>query len=208
MGRPVDPDQIIVSSGSKQSIFNACFTLFGPKDRVLIPGAGLGLLSPDRPSLPGRAGAGAGRPRVGPQGERQGPRPGQQQADPRPHPLLAVQPDRRRVHARRAAVDRRVGQGERRLDHLGRDLPPHQLRARPGAVAARPARRPARAHRDHLRREQGLRDDRLAHRRGARAAASHQGDGGAPVAHHHRAPTSRPCGPPPRPSPTRRSTPR
>jgi aspartate aminotransferase len=26
-----------VSSGSKQSIFNACFTLFGPKDRVLIP---------------------------------------------------------------------------------------------------------------------------------------------------------------------------
>lgn len=36
-GRPVDPDQIVVSSGSKQSIFNACFTLFGPKDRVLIP---------------------------------------------------------------------------------------------------------------------------------------------------------------------------
>jgi aspartate aminotransferase len=36
-GRPVDPDHIIVSSGSKQSIFNACFTLFGPKDRVLIP---------------------------------------------------------------------------------------------------------------------------------------------------------------------------
>jgi aspartate aminotransferase len=36
-GRPVDPDQIVVSSGSKQSIFNACFTLFGPRDRVLIP---------------------------------------------------------------------------------------------------------------------------------------------------------------------------
>src|ERR1041385_1973072 len=36
-GRPVDPDQLLVSSGSKQSIFNACFTLFGPKDRVLIP---------------------------------------------------------------------------------------------------------------------------------------------------------------------------
>ena len=36
-GRQVDPDQIVVSSGSKQSIFNACFTLFGPKDRVLIP---------------------------------------------------------------------------------------------------------------------------------------------------------------------------
>jgi aspartate/methionine/tyrosine aminotransferase len=36
-GRRVDPDQLVVSSGSKQSIFNACFTLFGPKDRVLIP---------------------------------------------------------------------------------------------------------------------------------------------------------------------------
>jgi aspartate aminotransferase len=36
-GRPIDPEQIVVSSGSKQSIFNACFSLFGPKDRVLIP---------------------------------------------------------------------------------------------------------------------------------------------------------------------------
>jgi len=36
-GRPINPDQIIISSGSKQSIFNSCFTLFGPKDKVLIP---------------------------------------------------------------------------------------------------------------------------------------------------------------------------
>jgi aspartate aminotransferase len=36
-GRQVDPDLITVSSGSKQSIFNACFTLFGPRDQVLIP---------------------------------------------------------------------------------------------------------------------------------------------------------------------------
>ncbi|MBA3317393.1 MAG: pyridoxal phosphate-dependent aminotransferase [Gemmatimonadales bacterium] len=36
-GRAIDPDQLVVSSGSKQSIFNACFTLFGPNDRVLIP---------------------------------------------------------------------------------------------------------------------------------------------------------------------------
>lgn len=35
--RRVDPDRIIVSSGSKQSLFNACFSLFGPKDKVLIP---------------------------------------------------------------------------------------------------------------------------------------------------------------------------
>ncbi len=36
-GRPVNPDQLVVSSGSKQAIFNACFALFGPKDKVLIP---------------------------------------------------------------------------------------------------------------------------------------------------------------------------
>jgi len=36
-GRAVNPDNIVVSSGSKQSIFNACFSLFGPTDQVLIP---------------------------------------------------------------------------------------------------------------------------------------------------------------------------
>jgi len=36
-GRPVNADQIVVSSGSKQAIFNTCFVLFGPKDKVLIP---------------------------------------------------------------------------------------------------------------------------------------------------------------------------
>ena len=36
-GRPVHVENIVVSSGSKQSLFNACFSLFGPKDKVLIP---------------------------------------------------------------------------------------------------------------------------------------------------------------------------
>ncbi len=36
-GRPVNADNIVVSNGSKQSIFNACFSLFGPRDKVLIP---------------------------------------------------------------------------------------------------------------------------------------------------------------------------
>jgi aspartate aminotransferase len=36
-GRPVNADHIIVSNGSKQSLFNACFTLFGPGDVVAIP---------------------------------------------------------------------------------------------------------------------------------------------------------------------------
>ncbi|HEV8613503.1 MAG TPA: pyridoxal phosphate-dependent aminotransferase, partial [Gemmatimonadales bacterium] len=36
-GRPVHAENIVVSSGSKQALFNACFSLFGPKDKVLIP---------------------------------------------------------------------------------------------------------------------------------------------------------------------------
>jgi aspartate aminotransferase len=34
---PVEPKDIVVSTGSKQSLFNACFALFGPGDEVLIP---------------------------------------------------------------------------------------------------------------------------------------------------------------------------
>ena len=36
-GRAVNPDNIVISNGAKQSLFNACFTLFGPGDKVLIP---------------------------------------------------------------------------------------------------------------------------------------------------------------------------
>lgn len=39
-GRPVNADHVVVSTGAKQSLFNACFTLFGPGDRVLIPSPG------------------------------------------------------------------------------------------------------------------------------------------------------------------------
>ncbi len=36
-GRPVNADHVVVSTGAKQSLFNACMTLFGPGDLVLIP---------------------------------------------------------------------------------------------------------------------------------------------------------------------------
>ena len=36
-GRAINPDNMVISSGSKQSIFNACFSLFGPMDKVMIP---------------------------------------------------------------------------------------------------------------------------------------------------------------------------
>lgn len=36
-GRPVNADHLVVSTGAKQSLFNACFALFGPGDKVLVP---------------------------------------------------------------------------------------------------------------------------------------------------------------------------
>lgn len=37
-GHPgVDPAGVVVSCGAKQALFNACFSLFGPGDRVLVP---------------------------------------------------------------------------------------------------------------------------------------------------------------------------
>jgi len=33
----IDPAGVVVSSGAKESLFNLCFSLFGPGDRVLIP---------------------------------------------------------------------------------------------------------------------------------------------------------------------------
>ncbi len=36
-GRPVNADNIVVSTGAKQALFNAVFALFGPTDSVLIP---------------------------------------------------------------------------------------------------------------------------------------------------------------------------
>lgn len=35
-GWSIDASQVVVSAGAKQSLFNACFTLFGPGDEVLI----------------------------------------------------------------------------------------------------------------------------------------------------------------------------
>jgi aspartate aminotransferase len=39
-GGTIAPDQIVVSTGTKQALFNACFSLFGPGDEVLVPTPG------------------------------------------------------------------------------------------------------------------------------------------------------------------------
>jgi len=39
-GPPIAADQIVVSAGTKQALFNACFSLFGAGDEVLVPTPG------------------------------------------------------------------------------------------------------------------------------------------------------------------------
>ncbi|HEY6218593.1 MAG TPA: pyridoxal phosphate-dependent aminotransferase [Gemmatimonadaceae bacterium] len=36
-GRPISPSQVVVSTGTKQALFNACFAIFGSGDEVLVP---------------------------------------------------------------------------------------------------------------------------------------------------------------------------
>jgi len=36
-GRPVNADRIVVSNGAKQALFNVCFSLFGQREKVLLP---------------------------------------------------------------------------------------------------------------------------------------------------------------------------
>jgi aspartate aminotransferase len=39
-GAPIDPTQVVVSAGTKQALFNACFALFSAGDEVLVPTPG------------------------------------------------------------------------------------------------------------------------------------------------------------------------
>jgi aspartate aminotransferase len=39
-GVAITPDQVTVTAGTKQALFNACFSLFGPGDEVLVPTPG------------------------------------------------------------------------------------------------------------------------------------------------------------------------
>ena len=68
------PRAVMVSNGSKQSLFNACFTLFGPRRQGADPFARVGVVSADRVPRTGRAGDGTRRSGMGPQGQRRRPR--------------------------------------------------------------------------------------------------------------------------------------
>ena len=186
-GRAVNPDHIVVSSGSKQSIFNACFTLFGPKDKVLIPSPAwvsypqiVHLCRAEPVMVPGDIEWGlkvsVTRPRAAYDKLVQG--------------LILCSP----CNPTGAVYTRAGAQGDRRVGPEARRSGSSPTRSTAGSTTATGPAPSFLDLPDELlervvliyRREQGVRDDRLADRRGAGPAAPGQGDGRAAVAHHHR----------------------
>ena len=185
-GRPVNPDQILVSSGSKHSIFNACFTLFGPNDQVLIP-------APAWVSYPQIVHLCRAEPVLVPGDIEWGLKVSAKDLDKhsttRTKGLIICSPCNPTGAVYTLAELRSIAEWAKKnevwiiADEIYQRI---NYGAGLGAELPRPAGRPAGADGGRLRRQQGVRDDRLADRRRLRAAARVQGDGGAAVAHHHR----------------------
>jgi aspartate aminotransferase len=90
----IAPLDVVVSNGSKQSLFNACFCLFGPGDEVLIPTPSWTSYYEMVQLARGGPGLGDGRPGQRPQGHGVDARRGGHAAHARDHAQLAVQPHR------------------------------------------------------------------------------------------------------------------
>ena len=111
-GLTYKPNQIIVGTGGKQVLYNALMATLNPGDEVIIP-APYWVSYPEMVALAGGdAGAGGRAPaaqrlQAAARGAGKGDHAEDQVADPE----LAVEPDRRRLYARRAEGDhRRAGE--------------------------------------------------------------------------------------------------
>ena len=173
------PDQVIVSTGGKQVLYNALVATIDPGDEVIVP-APYWVSYPDMVRLAGGTpviveGRIEHRLQDHPRGARRRDHPAHQVADPQ----LAVEPDRRRLLA--ATSSGRSPTCCSRHPHvwvMTDDIYEHI--AYPPFVFATPAEvepRLLRPHADRQRGLQGLRDDRLAHRLRRRAGAADPGDG-------------------------------
>ncbi len=91
------PEQIMVSAGGKQIIFNALLATLNRGDEVVIPGAVLGELSRDRAPLRRDAGVRAGRCFDRLQADARGARGGDHAQDQMADLQHPVQPDGRRL---------------------------------------------------------------------------------------------------------------
>ncbi len=110
-GLTYKPNQIIVGTGGKQVLYNALMATLNPGDEVIIP-APYWVSYPEMVALAG----GETVPVVCPASSGFKLRPEDLEKaitaeDQMDHPVLAVEPDRRRLHARRAEGDhRRAGE--------------------------------------------------------------------------------------------------
>ena len=110
-GLTYKPNQIIVGTGGKQVLYNALMATINPGDEVIIP-------APYWVSYPEMVALAGGKPvpvvctaRDGFKLQPEDAGKGDHAEDQVDHPVLAVEPDRRRLHARRAEGDhRRAGE--------------------------------------------------------------------------------------------------
>ena len=110
-GLTYKPNQIIVGTGGKQVLYNALMATINPGDEVIIP-------APYWVSYPEMVALAGGEPvpvvctgGAGLQAAARGAGKGDHAEDQVDHPQLAVEPDRRRLYARRAEGDhRRAGE--------------------------------------------------------------------------------------------------
>ena len=115
-GLTYKPNQIIVGTGGKQVLYNALMATINPGDEVIIP-APYWVSYPEMVALAGgEAGAGGLHGRARFQAAAGRAREGDHAEDQMDHPLLAIEPDRRRLYARRTEGDhRRAGEASARL---------------------------------------------------------------------------------------------
>ena len=183
-GLAYSPDEVIVSAGAKNSLFNVAMALYDEGDDVLIP-APYWVSYPDQVKLakanpvfvPTREEDGfrlsGARPGGGDHPEHQGA-----------HPQLPVQPDRRDLHPRAARGDRRGVRARADLGDRGRDLREAHLRRAALRLDRLAQRQDQEAHGRDQRLLQGVLDDRVAARLRGGTARDHRRLLQGPVAQH------------------------
>ena len=101
-GKRIEPEDVVVTAGTKQALFNACFSLFGDGRRSVGPHAGLDQLLRDAQVGARRSGRGVRSPGAPAQGHARRLAACGDAEDARSHSQLAVQSHRRRVLPSRA----------------------------------------------------------------------------------------------------------
>ena len=151
------PEEISVGTGGKQVLFNALMATLNPGDEVIIP-APYWVSYPEIVALAGATPVAVETDaRIRLQADAGSARKGDHAEDQVADPQLAVEPDRRRLHARRAeGADRRADEAPARLGAHRRHVRAPRLRRLRVHHAGRGRAGAEGAHADAERRLQGL----------------------------------------------------